>query len=121
MSAPSTSDSAAAFFAAIRAGDALKVRTLLAADPKLSEARNQEGASAVLWAIYTRHDDLAMDILGRREPDLFESAALGQTERVARFLHGDPELANAFSRDGFGVLGLAVYFGRLETARLLVE
>ncbi len=121
MSTPSTSDSAAAFFAAIRAGDASQVRTMLSANPKLSEARNQEGATAVLWAIYTGHHDLALEILGRREPDLFEAAALGQTESVARFLRRDPAFANAFSQDGFGVLGLAVYFGHLETARLLVE
>src|SRR4029078_8565321 len=58
---------------AIRNGNADEVRSLLAADPSVYSARTGEGASAVLWAVYTRHSDLAPILLGSRKPDFFEA------------------------------------------------
>ncbi|MCU1236545.1 MAG: ankyrin, partial [Candidatus Solibacter sp.] len=46
-------------FDAIRQGDAEQVRALLAADPTLAQSRTPEGATPVLWAVYTRHAELA--------------------------------------------------------------
>jgi ankyrin repeat protein len=108
-------------FDAIRAGDAELVKVLLAADPSLAEARNPDGATAVLWAAYTRHADLAPILLGAREPDFFEACALGRTDRVTALLKHDPSLARADSADGFSGLGLAIFFGHDAPARLLVE
>ena len=45
-------------FDCIRQGDAEQIRTLLAADPALANSRTPEGASTVLWAVYTRHPEL---------------------------------------------------------------
>src|SRR5882672_6940571 len=61
---------------AIRSGDADQVRSLLAADASLYGTKTPEGASAVLWSVYTRHADLAPLLLGEREPDFFEACAL---------------------------------------------
>ena len=46
-------------FDAIRQGDTAAVQSLLAADPSLHTARNAQGASAVLWSVYTGHADMA--------------------------------------------------------------
>src|SRR5437764_13886147 len=99
-------------FDAIRQGDAEQVRTLLAANPSLANSRTPEGASPVLWAVYTRHAELAPVLLGGREPDFFEACALGYTPSLVS--------VNAFAADGFTGLGLACFFGHLETARLLL-
>jgi ankyrin repeat protein len=108
-------------FDAIRRGDEGAVRAMLAEDAALGESRNQEGATAVLWALYTRHADLAPLVLGERQPDFFEACALGRRDRVAALLREDPDLSTADAPDGFSGLGLAIFFGHPETARLLVD
>jgi ankyrin repeat protein len=121
MFAQVSSDRGAQFFDAIRKGDANEVRALLTADPKLAQAKNQDGATPALWAIYTRHADLAPMVLGAREPDFFEACALGRRDQAAELLRRDQGLVDAYSGDGFTGLGLAVFFGHLEIARMLVE
>jgi len=121
MFAQVTPDLGAQLFDAIRKGDGPQVRALLAADPGLSQARNPEGATAALWAAYTRHPELAQVVLGSREPDFFEACALGHHDRAAQLLHHDQGLAKAYSSDGFTALGLAVFFGHLGIARMLVD
>jgi ankyrin repeat protein len=108
-------------FDAIRQGDADQVRTLLAADPALAGSRTPEGASTVLWAVYTRHPELAPLLLGSRPPDFFEACALGAAARVAELLTNDRPLAGQYSGDGFTPLGLASFFGQTELARLLLD
>src|SRR3954454_22137420 len=97
-------------FDAIRQGDAEQVRALLATDPALSESRTPEGATPVLWAVYTRHADLAPLLLAGRAPDFFEACALGDSTRAAELLKADPGLANRHSGDGFTGLGFAAFF-----------
>lgn len=121
MFAQVSPDRSALLFDAIRKGDSAQVRALLAEDPRLAGARNPEGASAVLWAAYTRHPDLAPILLAGRDPDFHEACALGRRERVTELLARDPLLAQTNSRDGFSGLGLAVFFGHVEIARLMVE
>jgi ankyrin repeat protein len=120
MFAQVSSDLGTQLFDAIRKGDAGPVRTLMAADPKLAEARNKDGATPALWAAYTRHAELAPIVLGAREPDFFEACALGLRDRAAQLLQRVPS-ADGYSGDGFTGLGLAVFFGHLEIARMLVE
>jgi ankyrin repeat protein len=116
-----SADEPAQLFDAIRKGDALQLQSLLSANPKLAKAANRDGATAVLWAAYTRHPELAAMLLGSREPGFFEACALGMRDRVALLLRQDPSLAAAFSDDGFGGLGLAIFFGHFEIARILVD
>ena len=116
-----SADRSAQLFDAIRKGVARQVEALMAADPVLSEARNQDGASAVLWTAYTRHPELAPIVLGTRQPDFFEACALGRRSRAEQLLAREPALAHAWSLDGFSGLGLSVFFGHVEIARLLVD
>ncbi len=108
-------------FDAIRKGDAAEVRALLTAEPSLSDARHDSGATPVLWAVYTGHAELAELASGGRQPDFFEACALGRRERAAEILARDPKLVHEYSADGFSPLGLAVFFGHVDIARLLVE
>jgi uncharacterized protein len=121
MFAQTSPDLPAQLFDAIRRGDEAQVRAILAADANLGHARNQEGATAVLWALYTRHPELAPLVLGARQPDFFEACALGRRDRVEALLRDNPKLAATDAPDGFSGLGLAIFFGHLQTARLLVE
>ena len=107
-------------FDAIQQGDAEQVRALLAAKPELALSRTPEGASTVLWSIYTRHADLAPLLLAGRAPDFFEACALGDANRAAELVAADRELANAYSSDGFTGLGFAAFFGHAEVARALL-
>jgi ankyrin repeat protein len=108
-------------FDAIRSGNAEEVKALLAADPQLASSRTPEGATPVLWSIYTGHSELAPLLLGSRAPDFFEAAALGQTERVAQLLDADASQVNAHSYDGFTALGFACFFRHVGTAKLLLD
>ena len=113
-------DRSAALFEAIRKGDTTQVQALMTADPQLSGARNPDGATPALWAAYTRHAALAPLVLAGRDADFFEACALGRTGRAADLLARDARLVDAYSADGFTALGLAVFFGHEEIARLLV-
>src|SRR3954453_20680250 len=108
-------------FDLIRQGDAEQVRALLANDPALADSRTPEGATPVLWAVYTRHPELAPLLLAGRQPDFFEACALGDTARAAELLARDPDLANQHSGDGFTGLGYACFFAHTDLARRLLE
>jgi ankyrin repeat protein len=108
-------------FDSIRQGDADRVRALLASDPGLSDSRTPEGATPVLWAVYTRHPELAPLLLAGRQADFFEACAIGDTTRAAELLSADPALANQHSGDGFTGLGYACFFGHADLARLLLD
>src|SRR3954469_21260959 len=77
--------------------------------------------SDVLQAIYRGDRDEAERLAADKELDVFEASALGRTERVRELLDGNPSLVNAYGADGFHPVGLASFFGHVETARLLYE
>jgi ankyrin repeat protein len=78
--------------------------------------------SELLQALYTGNRAKADELLAQNpELSIFEAAATGDTERVRELLHDDPSLANAFGDDGFHPLGLAAFFGHVDTARVLLE
>jgi len=110
------------FLNAVKAGDGTKVRELLKGDPELATVKDEKGVSAVLQAVYNGHDNIAQILIASRiKLDIFEASATGTTERVRELLEAKPALANGFSPDGFTPLGLASFFGHLETARLLLD
>jgi len=76
----------------------------------------------LLQALY-RGDRERVDELVASSPELnvFEAAALGETERLRELIDEDPSRINAFGDDGFHPLGLACFFGHVEAARLLLE
>ena len=113
---------AADLFAAITAGDAARVTELVAADPALAEARGDDGVSALLTARY-RFDRPVLDALLAADPemDLFDAAALGHIDRLHARLDADPAAVASFAPDGFTALHLAAFFGKVESARVLID
>ena len=77
--------------------------------------------SDVLEAIYRGDHGEAERLAAGRELDVFEASALGRTDRVREVLDADPSLVNAYGDDGFHPVGLASFFGHVETARLLYD
>ncbi|HEV8484598.1 MAG TPA: ankyrin repeat domain-containing protein [Blastocatellia bacterium] len=109
------------FLNAVTSGEALKVKEWVKQDRSLARATDEKGVSAILLAVYYRRAEV-VDVLLSVGFDLniFEAAATGQTDRIRKLLKKDPELVNAFAPDGFYPLGLAIFFGHLETATLLM-
>lgn len=107
---------------AVKRGDAERLRAQLEADPDAAAARDADGVSARLLALYHGREDLARLLAGEGGPlDVFEAAALGDAERVRQLLAHDAGPVRARSADGFTPLHLAAFFGRDEAARLLLD
>lgn len=87
----------------------------------LVKARDDNGASPLLVAIYhQKHDIVRILADANRDIDIFEASALGRVDRIRQLLGDDPSLASAYSPDGFPVVGLAAFFGHLEATRALI-
>jgi ankyrin repeat protein len=71
--------------------------------------------------MYRRNRDEAERLAADKELSVFEAAALERTDRVRELLDADSSLANAFGDDGVHALGLACFFGHVDSARLLLE
>ncbi len=110
------------FFNGVRAGDSASVAALLDADPSLGAARNEQGQSAILFAVYNGRHEIRDLLLARGvQLDLFEAAAAGQLARVKELVEKEPALAKRFSPDGFPVFALSVAFGHRSVAEYLLE
>jgi ankyrin repeat protein len=106
---------------AIKAGDADKVRDLIETDIFLADAKNEEGISALLVAIYHGEDEIAEIILDSGPTlSVHEAAAAGVKERVQELIGGDHDLVSGYSADGWTPLHLAVFFNRNDIAELLI-
>ena len=112
---------AAELFTAIKGGDAAGVERVLERDRALVDARDPDGLSPILLALYHDRADIAAAIL-RRRPTLtvFEAAAVGHADRVREIVERDPAQASAVAPDGYSPLGLAAFFKRREVVRYLL-
>jgi ankyrin repeat protein len=107
---------------AVKAGDADGLRRILASDPAAAGARADGGESPLLTAMYHGRRDLAELMLEHGwQPDPFESAVLGDVERLRAALDAEPGLVTRFSHDGWTLLHLAGFFGSVPAVRLLLE
>ena len=109
--------------AAVQAGDAERVRELVAGDPALAGTRDGNGVSVLMLSRY--HGAPAEVTAALREArddvDIFEAATLGDAKRVERWLSEDGSLLDARSPDDATALHFAAFFAQPATARLLVE
>jgi|CXWL01.1.fsa_nt_gi ankyrin repeat protein len=106
---------------AIRAGDLVEVGAILAADPQLAAAADAASVHPLVLAAYHGKLGIAEAIAAHRaELDLPEALVLGRREALLEILARAPALASAYAADGFSMLGLAVFFGRIECAALLL-
>ncbi len=109
-------------FGAIAAGEMKRVHDLVAQDASCAGARNEQGISALMWALYNRRSDKADVVLDAASGvDVFEAAALGRTETISELIAEDATLVGAWSPDGFTALHLAAFFGHAEAVTLLLQ
>jgi uncharacterized protein len=109
-------------FTAIKGGDKAAVGRLLERDRELVDARDENGLSPILTALYHGKNDIATAIL-RRGPNLtvFEAAAAGDAARVREIVERDRTQTNAVAPDGYSPLGLAAFFKRRDVVRYLLD
>jgi adenosylhomocysteine nucleosidase len=117
-----TMSSASELLDAVRAGDAARVTALVRDDPALAATRGKDGVSALMLSRY-RFDRAVSDALLAADPelDIFEATALGYIDRLNERLLEDPSRVDAFSPDGFTALHFAAFFGKPESARVLLQ
>jgi ankyrin repeat protein len=78
--------------------------------------------SELLEALYRGDEDRVAEFLAAGPAlDVFEAAAVGETERLRQLVDEDPRLVEAWAADGFTPLHLAAFFRHPDAARLLVE
>jgi ankyrin repeat protein len=107
---------------AIKNGDTERLHALVAEQPALATARDENGVSALMLALYHHRREL-VDVLrpALAELDVFEAASLDDVDRVRDLLDRDPSLATARSSDEGTALHFAAFFGGLQAARVLLE
>jgi ankyrin repeat protein len=75
----------------------------------------------ILEALYTGDREQAEALRAETaEPNVFEAAALGDTDRLEELLAAAPDLARAWSPDGFTAVHYAAFFGSPEAIRALL-
>ena len=112
----------AEFLAAVKRGDRDTVEKMLRTDPKLLEARDDKGTSALLLSYYHGKAEIANSLLSHRpDLDIFEAATVGDARRIRELVERDPPTLNAVAKDGFHPLGLAAFFKRPEAVRALLD
>ena len=112
-------------FTAIDAGDEAGVDRLLADDRGLAAARDADGVSATMHALYRGRRPIAERIATALPAlDVFEAAALARPGRVRELVADDAARARAKSPDGFTALHYPAFLGGADaaaTARVLLE
>ena len=115
---PTTED----VFLAITNGNGDELEDLLRDDPPPSPERvTLKGVSAVLAARYAGHHELADRLVAAGpELDVFDAAAVGDTDRLRTLLDEHPDAVSAVCPDGFSALHLASFsYGHCRAAELL--
>ncbi len=105
----------------IRANELQAFRSLLRDDPSLAAARNSEGGSPALIAIYFGRSAMLDELIANGAVlNIFEAAATGRTDLAAQHLDRDPALIKSYSHDGWTPLHLAAFFGHADTVQALL-
>ena len=74
---------------------------LVRENPALLKARDANGASPILVAVYHQKRDVAKALADAAGTlDMFEAAALGRVDRIKQLLREHPSLASAHAPDG---------------------
>jgi ankyrin repeat protein len=108
-------------FEAIERDDAPRVSAILEEHPALAGARDDAGVSALMRALYRSQPSLMDAFEGRAgDLDVFEAAALGDTDRLRAVLTAAPGTEVSYSGDGFTALHFASFFGHPQAVEMLL-
>jgi ankyrin repeat protein len=106
----------------VKRGGLEAVRSSLAEDPSLLDAKNEAGQTALLLAKYYRQEAVADYLLSLNPKlDIFLAAAAGRSQAVLDEIDREPSLLEAYSGDGWTPLHLAAFFGHAELAGALID
>lgn len=109
-----------AFVQAAKEGDIDRLQRLAAEDPAVLSGRTASGETALMAALYSRHDEAADWIAERGAPlDIFAAAALGRIEPLERAIAQRGDVSPP-APDGWTPLHLAAFFGRLSAVDRLL-
>ena len=109
------------FFDAIKQGNRGEVERRVNLNPNLIHVK-ENGLSPILVAAYHQEPEIDSYLADKTVAiNIFEASATGKINNVTRLLARDPQLVNAYAEDGFQPLGLASYFGHLDTAEYLIK
>jgi len=109
------------FFDAIKRGNRDEVERRLMLDPILIHAK-EEGLSPIMVAAYHHEPEIASFLADKTVAiNIFEASATGKINNIIRLLAREPKLVSAYTADGFQPLGLACFFGHLDSAEYLVK
>ena len=107
---------------AIQENDVARLKEVLAKDPSLAGAKDENGVSALIKARYHFRIEMVEALVAAKpELGIFEAAAMGNRERAKELVRAQPERMRAWSPDGFTALHLAAFFGQAEMVALLLE
>jgi ankyrin repeat protein len=107
---------------AVKSGDTEAVQSFLAQNPALASAKDANGVSALMLALYAGRSEIADALIARKpELDIFEAAAAGQDSALQQILNKNPDAAKLWSADGFSALHFAAFFSHAEAARELIR
>ncbi len=89
-------------FEAIQENDVARLKEVLAKDPSLAGAKDENGVSALMKARYHFRIEMVEALVAAKpDLDIFEAAAIGNRERANELVRAQPELVRAWSPDGF--------------------
>lgn len=109
-------------YEAIKAGDTARATELVEAEPELVRGGGAAGIAPLMLAIYTQQPVIAEMLQAHGAPvDVFAAAALGRTEECRKLATADENALHMCSSDGWTPLHLACFFGRKDTAKMLLE
>lgn len=120
--APATEANIQEFLALLKEEKTTDAITLIESNIDLRTAKTPQGVSLLMMAGYYKNEKAFNAFLTYRAPlDIFEATAAGDVDLVENFIQTDSTAINATYVDGFTPLGLAAYFGRVETVKYLIE
>lgn len=108
--------------AAAAGGNAQEIARLVEEDPSVVDARAASGVSAILFATYNGQRETAAALAEKgARIGLHEAVVLGRLDVVEAWVENWPGFADLTTRDGFGPLQLACFFGQPQVALWLAD
>jgi ankyrin repeat protein len=115
------------FLKAVNSGDVATVKSMLARDPALANAKNAKGTSAVISALFINQGEGFLDpaknemlqaiLAAKPHLDLYETAALGTAAQLEAMLTD----VNQRTHFGWTLLHMSAFGGNVATTELLLK